>query len=105
MPNGPASRIIPALRSCAFGCYAASPAKPIRFWFEVSDQDLFYPNPSNPDGMHDWTFRPRMAQVLADKGYHFQFLLTKNARHVDRPTVAQTLPAALEWLWKGYPSP
>ena len=82
-----------------------SPAKSIRFWFEVGDQDLFYPNPSNPDGMHDWTFRPRMAQVLADKGYHFQFLLTKNARHVDRPTVAQTLPAALEWLWKGYPSP
>jgi hypothetical protein len=22
----------------------------------------------------------------------------------DRPTVAQTLPSALEWLWKGYPS-
>ena len=26
-------------------------------------------------------------------------------RHVDRPTVAQTFPAALEWLWKGYPIP
>jgi hypothetical protein len=25
--------------------------------------------------------------------------------HVDRPTVAQTMPAALEWLWKGYPIP
>jgi hypothetical protein len=24
---------------------------------------------------------------------------------VDRPTVAQTMPAALEWLWKGYPIP
>ena len=56
--------------------------------------------------MHDWTLSSaRMAQVLADKGYHFQFLLTKNAGHVDRPTVAQTLPAALEWLGKGYPSP
>ncbi len=82
----------------------SSPAKPIRFWFEVGDQDLFYPNPANPDGMHDWTLSSaRMAQVLADKGYHYQYLFTKNAKHVDRPTVAQTLPAALEWLWKGYP--
>jgi hypothetical protein len=84
----------------------SSAAKPIRFWFQVGDQDLFYPNPSNPDGMHDWTLASaRMAQVLAEKGYHYQFLFTKNARHVDRPTVAQTLPAALEWLWKGYPLP
>ena len=84
----------------------SSPAKPIRFWFQVGDQDLFYPNPVNPDGMHDWTLSSaRMAQVLADKGYHYQFLFTKNAKHVDRPTVGQTLPAALEWLWKGYPIP
>ena len=27
----------------------------------------------------------------------------RNAKHSDRPTIAQTLPAALEWLWKGYP--
>ena len=81
-----------------------SPAKSIRFWFEVGDQDLFYPNPSNPDGMHDWTLSSaRMAQGLAEKDYHYQFLLTKNAKHVDRPTVGQTLPHALEWLWKGYP--
>ena len=25
--------------------------------------------------------------------------------NVDRPTIAQTLPAALEWLWKDYPIP
>ena len=33
------------------------------------------------------------------------FVFARNARHVDRPTVAQTLPSALEWLWKGYPAP
>ncbi len=27
----------------------------------------------------------------------------RNAKHVDRPTIAQTLPSALEWVWKGYP--
>jgi hypothetical protein len=80
--------------------------KPIRFWFVVGDQDLFYPNPVLADGMHDWTLSNElMAKVLADKGYHYQFLFARNARHVDRPTIAQTLPAALEWLWKGYPVP
>jgi hypothetical protein len=29
----------------------------------------------------------------------------RNAKHVDRPTIAQTLPSALEWVWKGYPIP
>jgi hypothetical protein len=84
----------------------SAPAKPIRFWFAVGDQDLFYPNPVLPDGMHDWTLSNElMAKVLADKGYHYQFLFARNAKHVDRPTIAQTLPAALEWLWNGYPIP
>ncbi len=56
-----------------------------------------------PDGMHDWTLSAElMAKVLAAKGYHYQFLFARNAKHIDRPTIAQTLPAALEWLWKGY---
>jgi Putative esterase len=84
----------------------SAPVKPIRYWFEMGDQDLFYPNPAIPDGMHDWTLSAElMAKVLAEKGYHYQFLFARNAKHVDRPTVAQTLPAALEWVWKGYPIP
>jgi hypothetical protein len=80
--------------------------QPIRFWFEVGDQDLFYPNPTIPDGMHDWTLsNERMAKALADKGYRYQFLFARNAKHVDRPTIAQTLPAALQWLWQGFPIP
>jgi hypothetical protein len=82
----------------------AAPTKPIRFWFFGGDQDLFYPNPTIPDGMHDWTLSNALtAKVLAEKGYHYQFLFVRNAKHVDRPTIAQTLPAALEWVWKGYP--
>lgn len=84
----------------------AAPTKPIRYWFEMGDQDLYYPNPTIPDGMHDWTLSAAlMAKVLADKGYHYQYVFARNAKHVDRPTVAQTLPHALEWLWKGYPIP
>ncbi len=84
----------------------SAPTKPIRFWFAVGDQDLFYPNAIVADGMHDWVLSAeRMAKVLADKGYPYQFVFARNSKHVDRPTVAQTLPSALEWLWKGYPAP
>ncbi|MDB5359284.1 MAG: hypothetical protein JWO51_581 [Rhodospirillales bacterium] len=80
-----------------------SPPKPIRFWFEVGDQDLFYPDLSLADGMHDWVLaNEHMAKALAAKDYHYQFVFSRNAKHVDGPTVAQTLPEALEWVWNGY---
>jgi hypothetical protein len=81
-----------------------STPKPIRVWFEVGDQDLFYPVANLADGMHDWVLaNENMAHVLATKGYHYQFVFARNAKHVDRQNVAQTLPSALEWLWKDYP--
>jgi hypothetical protein len=43
-----------------------------------------------------------MAKVLAAKGYHYQFLFARNAGHVDRSVKQQTLPEALEWLWRSY---
>jgi hypothetical protein len=55
------------------------------------------------DGMHDWVLADEtLAKVLAAKNDHYQFLFSRNAKHVNRATVAQTLPAALEWLWSGY---
>jgi hypothetical protein len=76
--------------------------KPIRFWFEVGDRDLWYPNPLD-DGMHDWVLaNENMAKVLADKGYHYQFIFSRNAGHVDDATFSQTLGHALEWVWQGY---
>ena len=81
-----------------------SPRKPIRYWFETGDRDLFYPLATMPDGMHDWTLaNENMARVLAAKGYQYQFVFSRNARHVDPATVAQTLPEALEFVWHGYP--
>jgi Putative esterase len=82
-----------------------SPRKPIRFWFETGDRDAFYFNPVMPDGMHDLTLADEhMAKVLAAKGYQYQFIFAKNAGHVDGPTLLQTLPHALEWVWNGFPS-
>jgi iron(III)-enterobactin esterase len=78
------------------------PVKPIRIWMEVGDRDLFNPNVMR-DNMHDWVVaNENMAKVLAAMGYHYQFVFARNAVHVDRPVVQQTLPEALEYVWQGY---
>jgi metallo-beta-lactamase class B len=80
-----------------------SPVKPIRVWLEVGDRDFLNPNVMRDD-MHDWVVASEnMARVLAAKGYHYQFVFARNAGHVDRGVKQQTLPEALEWLWKDYP--
>lgn len=77
-----------------------STVKPIRIWLHVSDRD----NYSESDGMHDWVLANQlMAKVLAEKGYKYQFVFARNAGHCDRSVKQQTLPQALEWLWKDYP--
>jgi len=79
-----------------------STPKPIRIWMEVGDRDLYNPNVMR-DNMHDWVVaNENMVRVLADKGYDYQFIFARNAGHVDHKVKQQTLPEALEWLWKGY---
>ncbi|HEY7352075.1 MAG TPA: alpha/beta hydrolase-fold protein [Terriglobales bacterium] len=79
-----------------------SPRRPIRIWLEVGDRDLLNPNVMR-DGMHDWVLaNERMAKVLAEKRYHYQFVFAKNARHVDPGVRQQTLPEALEYIWQDY---
>jgi enterochelin esterase family protein len=79
-----------------------NPVKPLRIWMEVGDRDLFNPNAMR-DNMHDWVLaNEQMAKVLADKGYHYQFVFARNAGHVDRAVKQQTLGEALEYVWEGY---
>jgi hypothetical protein len=40
--------------------------------------------------------------VLKAKGYHHQYLFALNATHSDRAVREQTMPEALEWVWRGY---
>jgi len=80
-----------------------SARKPIRLWMQVGDRDLLNPNVMR-DGMHDWVeANNRTATVLKAKGYHYQYVFSLNAGHVDRKAREQTLPQALEWVWQGYP--
>jgi enterochelin esterase family protein len=81
---------------------ATNAVKPIRLWMEVGDHDLFNPN-SMRDGCHDWVVaNENMAKVLAAKGYHYQFVFSRNCGHTEGSTKRQTLPEAMEWLWAGY---
>lgn len=78
----------------------ANPAKPIRIWMHVGDRDLFNPNVMRDD-MHDWVAaNHQMAAALKAKGYHYQYVYALDSGHCDRRVRDQTLPQALEWVWK-----
>jgi iron(III)-enterobactin esterase len=77
-----------------------APRKPLRIWMHVGDRDLYNPNVMRDD-MHDWVVaNEHMARVLAVKGYPYQFVFARNSGHCDRAVKQQTLPEALEWLWR-----
>lgn len=78
-------------------------AKPIRIWLQVSEND----NGSKKDeaSLHNWVMaNQRMAAVLKKKGYAYRYVFSEAAGHTDGRVTKQTLPAALEWLWEGYPA-
>ncbi len=79
-----------------------NPAKPIRIWMHVGDRDLYNPNLMRDD-MHDWVqANHRMAAALHAKGYHYQYVFALDSGHCDKRVRDQTLPQALEWVWRGY---
>lgn len=80
------------------------PKKPIRIFISVGDKDLLNPNVMR-DEMHDWVeANHRMAKVLKDKGYEYQYLFCLGAGHGIGNAQSQFLPHAIEWVWKGYAS-
>jgi enterochelin esterase family protein len=79
-----------------------SSRKPLRVWLEVGEHDLRYNDPEST--FHNWPLSDiRMAAALKAKHYHYQFVFARDAVHVDGKVVRQTLPQALEYVWKGYP--
>ena len=78
-----------------------SPAKPLRVWMEVGQNDLGATNASA--AFHNWLIaNMRMADVLKAKGCHYQLIYAKGVGHTDHNVIAQTLPHALEFLWQDY---
>lgn len=79
-----------------------SPRKPLRVWMHVGDRDLYNPNVMR-DGMHDWVeANHRMAAALRTKGYPYQYVFALASGHCDRKVIDQTMPEALEYVWRGY---
>ena len=77
-------------------------AKPLHVWMEVAENDIGAHTPLSK--RRNWVIaNQRISAVMKTKGYHYQFVFAKNAGHVDARVINQTLPEALEFLWKGYP--
>ena len=78
----------------------ATPNEPIRMWLESAQND----NQVGGGLFHDFRLASqRMAQSFQAKGYHYHYDYALAAGHLDGNVVAQTLPSALLWLWRGYP--
>ncbi|GDY17971.1 ferric enterobactin esterase [Verrucomicrobiota bacterium] len=78
---------------------AKTDKKPLRLWLQVGEKDNGWDR--DEASLHNWVMaNERMAAVLAQKGYAYQYIFCKKAGHVDGKAVAATLPSALEWIWK-----
>jgi iron(III)-enterobactin esterase len=78
-----------------------SKRKPLRIWMHVGENDLRARDPE--ETLHNWVMaNQRMAAVLRAKRYPYQFVLARDSGHCDGRVVRQTLPQALEWVWRGY---
>ena len=81
--------------------FKVTPNKPLRIWMHVGEQDLRFNDPEST--YHNWVLaNNRTAAVLKEKKYHYQYVFARNSGHVDGRVVRQTLPQALEWVWRGY---
>ncbi|HSZ80750.1 MAG TPA: alpha/beta hydrolase-fold protein [Polyangia bacterium] len=80
----------------------AAANKPIRHWLEVGTNDMGMGG--GPSTYRDFELaNQRMAASYKLKGYHYHFDLAQGAGHLDGNAVAQTLPSALLYVWRGYP--
>lgn len=79
-----------------------SEPKPLRVFLEVGSEDNGASSPAG--GFRNWVLANQgMAAALKTKGYHYRFIFAEGGRHCDTNAIAETLPDAMLWLWRGYP--
>ena len=77
-------------------------AKPLRIWIEAGEHDNGAG--SGPGSYRDFRLaNQRMAASFKAKGYHYHYDDALGGGHLDGNAVAQTLPTALQYVWRGYP--
>ncbi len=75
--------------------------KPIRLWMEVGEHDLHWQDPEGT--FHNWPLaNDHVSAALQSRQYDYRYVIAANAVHVDGDVIMQTLPDALEWLWRDY---
>ena len=75
--------------------------KPLRLWIQVSENDNGAKTAS--ENRRNWVIaNSRLAKILKDKGYPYQFVYSKGAGHTQRKVINNSLPQALEYVWQGY---
>lgn len=75
--------------------------RPYRIWIQVSENDNGSKSPS--EGRRNWVIaNARLAKILKEKGYPYQFVYSKGAGHTQRKVINNTLPQALEYVWLDY---
>ncbi len=72
-----------------------SAARPLRVFLEAGSNDLAN---GRWRAANDST-----AQALAAKSYHYRYVQAQGAGHEDDAARRAYLPAAMQWLWRGYP--
>ena len=78
-----------------------TPKKPLRLWLQVSENDNGAKTAS--ENRRNWVIaNARLARILKEKGYPYQFVYTRGAGHTQRKVIDNTLPEALEYVWQGY---
>jgi iron(III)-enterobactin esterase len=76
--------------------------RPLRVWLESAQNDLGAGGAPGSYRNFDLA-NQRTAASLQMRGYHYVYNHALNAGHEDPKVIAQTLPSALLWLWRGYP--
>jgi len=75
--------------------------KPLRVWMEAGELDEGYAKPV--ESLENYvTANNRLAAALKAKGYDYRYVFAVGAGNIDGKVVQQTLPEALQWLWRGY---
>jgi iron(III)-enterobactin esterase len=82
----------------------SSDQKPLRIFLQVGENDLRSTDPESTH--HNWVMaNQRTAADLKAKNYHYRFVFSKGATHCSGPVAGETIPATLQWMWRGYPIP
>jgi S-formylglutathione hydrolase FrmB len=102
----PAGCVTPVSQStceAVAGCtWDTTSTRPLRMWLEAAQHDIG----AGSGPYNDFLLaNNRMAMALKEKGYHYHHDYALGVGHADGNMIAQTLPAALTWVWRGYPIP